>query len=233
MMLVRALNNYADNNLAGAWENWELLKRQPHNLIELTMVAECLADRGDEAALVYIDQLQTIDRTEAQAVRARLLWRQNRIEEARATMGDTIASLHVDPWPMQALITRTINLAIDIVEEDKTSAGGKSIYAALQEPFAVYNSEEARMFALMRVGISVDQGLTGEHVLHSVEAAEPNIPWNWGFLRIRSACYTASQHPLAADAQSDLVDYLMAEPGGTERLTSASIKPARIANAAK
>ena len=233
LVLVRALNNYADDNLAGAWENWELLKRQPHNPIELAMVAECLADQGNEAALPYIDQLQAIERTEAQAIRARLLWRQNRFEEARATMGNVLASLRVDPWPMQALITRTMNLAVDMAEGDKTNAGGTSIYDALQKPFAVYNSDEARMFALIRVGISLDHGATGEHVLHSIEAAEPHIPWNWGFLKIRNACYTASQHPLAAESQNDLVDYLMAEPGGTQKISSASIKPARVANAAK
>jgi spermidine synthase len=216
MILIRAFNHYANDNLAAAWESWKLLKRQPHNPIELVMVAECLADQGDEAALAYIDQLQTIDRTEAQAVRARLLWRQKRGEEARATMNDVLASLRVDPWPMQALMTRTIDLAVNMAEEDGTSAAALSMYGALQEPFAVYNNDEARMFALIRVGISLDRGVTGAHVLHSVAAAEPNIPWNWGFLKIRSVCYTASQHPLAADAQSDVVDFLAAEPGGLE-----------------
>ena len=233
MILVRALNHYASDNLAGAWENWESLKRQPHSPIELAMVAECLAEKGNEAALPYIDQLQTIDRTEAQAIRARLFWRQNRLEEARATMNDVLALLRVDPWPMQALMARTINLAVDMAEGDKTKAGGMSIYDALQKPFAVYNSDEVRMFALMRVGISVDHGLTGEHVLRSFEAAEPNIPWNWGFLKIRSACYTAFQHPLAANAQRDLVDYLVAEPGGVQSPGSAAIKPPQIAKAAK
>jgi spermidine synthase len=230
LMLVRALNHYANDNLAGAWENWKLLKRQPHNPIELTMVAECLADQGDEAAVPYIDQL---DRTESQAVRARLFWRQNRMEEAGATMEEVLASLRVDPWPMQALIARTINLAVDMVEQSKLSAGRTAqMYEALQKPFAVYNSDEARMFALMRVGISLDRGLTGEHVLRSIEAAEPNIPWNLGFLKIRSACYAASRHPLAGDAQSDLVDYLLAEPGGLKNRNSAAIDP-RIADAAK
>ena len=89
------------------------------------------------------------------------------------------------------------------------------------------------MFALMRVGISVDHGLIGEHVLRSIEAAEPNVPWNWGFLRIRSACYTASQHPLAANAQRDLIDYLVAEPDGIRNPGLAATKSPPIANAAK
>jgi spermidine synthase len=233
MMLVRALNSYAKDDLAGAWENWKLLGRQPRNPIELTMVAECLADQGDQAAVGYIDQLQAIGRTEAEAIRARLLWRQNRTEEARTTMADAIASLHADPWPMQALITRTINLAVELVEADKTGSSGAAIYDALQRPFAVYNSEEVRMFALIRVGISLDRGLTGEHLLRSLEAAEPHTPWNWGFLKIRSTCYTALHHPLAADAQNDVLDFLVAEPGRMEKASAVALKPRPIANAGK
>ena len=172
--------------------------------------------KGDEAAIGYIDRFRAIGPTEAEAIRARLLWRQNRSEEARVAMADAIASLHVDPWPMQALIMRTINLAVDLVEAGKTGSSGTAIYDALQKPFAVYNSEEVRMFALIRVAISLDRGLTGEYLLRALEAAEPHTPWNWGFLKIRSACYTALQHPLAGDAQSDVVDFLVAEPARME-----------------
>ena len=77
--LVGAFNDYANNNLAAAWDNWRVLKREPRNPVELAMVAECLADQGKEAASGYIDQLQAIDQTEATAIRARLFWRQNRI----------------------------------------------------------------------------------------------------------------------------------------------------------
>ena len=88
------------------------------------------------------------------------------------------------------------------------------------------------MFALMRVGISVDRGRAGRHLLLSVEAAEPDIPWNLGFLRIRSACYTVFRHPLAEDAESDLADFLAAEH--SEKQTSSSTaKPPPIATAAK
>ena len=149
MTLVHALNSYAKDDLAGAWKNWRLLGRQPRNPIELTMVAECLADQGDEAALGYIDQLQATGPTEAKAIRARLLWRQDRKEEA-SNAGRRHCFPAGHPWPMQALITRTINLAVDLVEADKTGASGAAMDHALQKPFAVYNSEEVRMFALSR-----------------------------------------------------------------------------------
>ena len=147
-------------------------------------------------------------------------------------MRDALESLQTDPWPLQALITRTIALTVEMVENAETTGATKSIYEALQKPLAVYNSDEDRMFALMRVGIKLDNGPSGEHVLRSIEAAEPHVPWNLGFLEIRNACYAASQHPHAGRAQNDLIDYLLAEPEKLEGPGSTS-KPLQIANAAK
>ena len=230
--LVRAFRLYANDNLFGAWENWKLLRREPHNPIELIMVAECLAERGDETAVSYITELEKNARTEAQAIRARLLWRQNRTEEARSRMGEVLKLLHNDPWPMQALINRTIDLAIDMAQGPDRGSATRTIYTALQKPFAVYNSDETRMFALMRVSINLDGNLTGKHVLQSIEAAEPHIPWNFGFLKIRSVCYAAARHPLAADAESDLVEYVLAEPDILEPPGVPTPKPFTIADSA-
>jgi len=231
--LGRAFLQYASDNLPGAWDNWRSLKREPNNPIELLLVAECLADQGSDGVLPYLDRLQKNYPTEALAIRARLLWRKNRVEEARRVMSDALVSLQADPWPLQALITRTIDLTVEMVESATATAATKSIYEALQKPFAVYNSDEDRMFALIRVGINLDNGPSGEHVLRSVEAAEPHVPWNLGFLEIRNTCYAASQHPRAERAENDLIDYLLAEPEKLEGPGSTSIKPLRIANAAK
>jgi hypothetical protein len=82
--------------------------------------------------------------------------------------------------------------------------------------------------------MALDHGHVGEHVLRSVEALEPNIPWDIKFLKIRSACYTKFQHPLAADAKTDLVDFLAAEPGGLESVSPARIEShTRVVSAAK
>jgi spermidine synthase len=231
MTLVRSFDNYSKNNLSAACDNWKSLGREPRNPIEQTMVAECLADQGDAAALTYIEPLQNIERTEVRAIQARLLWRQNKIEEAGTVMGEVLAALHTDPWPMQALTIRTIDLAVEMAEKAGNTAAIRLIYEGLRQPFAVYNNDEARMFALMRVGISLDRGLTGKHVLQSIAAAEPNTPWNFGFLKIRSECYTATHYPLATEAQSDLVDYLKSEPEKLDWPISAVMGDYRIASA--
>ena len=140
-------------------------------------------------------------------------------------MGKVIQSLHVDPWPAPGLIARTMNIAVELVEADEAGSGGQSISRVLQEPFAVYNSDGIRGTALLRASMALDHGRAGEHVLHAVEALEPNVPWDFKFLKLRSTCYTAFNHPLAADAQSDLLDYLLAESGGLESANLARIEP--------
>jgi spermidine synthase len=227
-----ALTNYAAGNLAGALENWKIYQGEPHTPIELMMVAESLAEQGSEDAARYIAQLENIDATAALALRARLAWQQNRREEARTTMGKALAALHSDPWPLRALISRTIDLAVEMVEQSNGGAD-PAIYAALQTPLAVYNNDEERMLALIRVAVILDRGVKGERVLRSVAAAEPNVPWNLGFLKIRSACYTASRHPLAEEAQTDLVDFAMAEPEKLQSSTPGPAKGPRLAEAAR
>ena len=220
--LIASLSNYAKDNLSGAWASWKPLAREPRNPVELTMVAECLADQANEAALSYIERLETIQPTEALAIRARLLWRQHRIEEASALTQKFITAMQSDPWPASAVIARAMNLTVEVAQADKASTGGETIYNALQKPFAVYASDDARMSALMRVGASLDHGRPGQHVLRDIESLEPHIPWTFDFLKIRTACYTAFNHRLADEAKADLLDYMMAESGGLE---SAKLPP--------
>ncbi len=217
MILVRALNDYASGNLAGALTNWRSLNREPLNSIELTMVSECMADLGDQTAVRYIERLKEFDATEADAIRSRLLWRQGNQEEARTTMKNVLVALHTNPWPMQALISRTVDLAVEMTDGAGQSEVSLAFYDSLQKPFAVYNSDEARMFALIRMSLNLDRGPKGAHVLATIATTEPHTPWNWGFLKIRADCYAAAQHPLAQKAQNELIDFLTADPGGLKK----------------
>ena len=109
-----------------------------------------------------------------------------------------------------------MDLAVEIAEDNKNNAAALALYDALEKPFAVYNNDEGRMFALIRLSLNLDRSPNGPHLVKSIAAIEPHVPWEWGFLKIRGTCYTATKHPLASDAQTDLVDYLLAEPGGSD-----------------
>lgn len=232
--LFQAFNGYVAANFSYALANWTSLGREPRHLGELALVAECLADRGDDSALPYIDQLHKILPTEAEAIRARLLWREKRIDQATAAVQQCLKSLRVNPWPGPALVDRTLNLAVELMGAGSTADNGEETFHVLQEPFAVYNSDDTRLLALLRAGTVLDHGRSGRNVWQIVGGLEPNIPWTFGFLRMRSICYATFEPELAANAESDLVDYLMAEPGGLEgaRLPKTP-EPARLASATR
>jgi hypothetical protein len=117
--LVAAFKSYSDGNLPYAWRYWAQIGRGPRNVVELAMVAECLADQGDPKSLEYIETLRGIEPSEARAIEARLLWRQKRTEEAGSMIVKAIQSFRTDPWPMRALMARTLNIAKEIAEESK------------------------------------------------------------------------------------------------------------------
>jgi spermidine synthase len=227
--LADALAHYENGDLAEAWTRWQSLQREPRDIPEFRLVAECLAERGDDGALRYIDKLQP---SEADAIRARLFWRQRRPEEAVIAVTSALQRFHLDPWPSTSFVTRTINLAIDLIQDRGLTTGTLSILRQMQEPFAVYNDEGVRAAKLVRAALALDRGPTGEHVLHAVAAFEPHVPWELQFLSIRSRCYTAAHDTRADDARCDLLDFIAAEPGGVEGAHFAKAgAPARVADA--
>ena len=124
--LLRAFNYYVTGDFAGAWDHWKLLGREPHTLRELLLVAESSADRGDDSAAAYIDQVQKILPNLAEAFRARLFARLARVDEAGRALHTFIRSLHVDPWSSSDLVSRTLNIATDMLNRDSTGTDSQA-----------------------------------------------------------------------------------------------------------
>jgi hypothetical protein len=99
------------------------------------------------------------------------------------------------------------------------------IYRALEKPFAVYNIDEDRMVAFLRIGLHLDLGRPDEYTLQAIEEPEPNVPWRLDFLKIRSALYAQFQHPLADKARRDLAEYLKNDNDIVETKDSPEISP--------
>jgi hypothetical protein len=174
-----------------------------------------------------VDKLEP---SEADAIRARLFWRQHRADEAVLAIASALRQFHVDPWPSTSFVARTLNLAVDLVQDRGPTAGTLSILQQLRDPFSVYNSEGVRETTVVRAAMALDHGPTGEHVLPAVAAFEPNVPWERQFLLIRSRCYSAAHDSRADDARCDLLDFIAAEPGGIAGAHLATLDaPGRVA----
>lgn len=222
--LGAVVENYVKGNLSRAWTFWEELHREPRTLVELTIVAECLADQGDTKAFTYINRLAEIEPTDAKAIKARLLYRQQRIEEAGVLLGKVCDAFHTDPWPLRDLMTRTMGLAWQVAQEDKSLASARLIYHAIEKPFCIYNIDESRMMTLLRVGTEVDGGRVGKFALRGIEAPEPNVPWQLNFLKVRSACYEHFHHPLADIAKAELAEFVKTDADHAETKDSEMVK---------
>src|SRR5262249_19034882 len=87
---------------------------EPVDLSETAIVAELRADAGDEAALRYIARLRPV---EADALRARLRFRQGRIAAAVDALVAALDRYHQDPWPMPELMRPALDLAPDLARK--------------------------------------------------------------------------------------------------------------------
>ena len=206
-----AFNSYTKNDLPGALSNWRAQPDEPKNLTELVMVAECLAEAGDHAALAYIDKLGQLLPWEAEAIRAELAWREKRPADATDCLLRFFAAVHDDPWPADELIRRSILRAQAIATSDLSKQATLLLHNALRMPLCLYNNDTDRIGTLLTIGFYLDGNNERDYTLPAIEALEPNFPWERKFLEARKDCYDALHDSRAEQARRDLADFMKHE----------------------
>ena len=88
-----AFASYLDDDLPTALRQWRAQPEEPKTLSQLAMLAECLAAQGDDAALPYIEKLGDVLPLDAEAIRAEMLWRERRPQEATETLEKLLHAL--------------------------------------------------------------------------------------------------------------------------------------------
>jgi spermidine synthase len=197
--------------LAGQWasvvELWQRQAREPQGPTELAIVAEAMAEQGDEGALRYADALRALQPAEADAVTARLRARQSKLEEAMTALEAAFARHRVDPWPMPILMRHAVELAADLAT--KSPALAERVYAALREPFAGDLQHEMRIDAML---VAAGQLPLERACVEALSGLEPHVPWRLSVLSWRSRCYEAYKPAWAGRAARELDEYLSVEP---------------------
>ena len=108
-------------------------------------------------------------------------------------------ALRQDPWCMPHVLELAIPSAVQLTARKPDKA--LELYCSLGQPFAVYLYEEQRMTAAHAIA-----GVLGPQAMkETLQAYEPNIPWNGKFLESRYRVYRAMNHPLADQARRDWV----------------------------
>jgi hypothetical protein len=141
----------------------------------------------------------------------------------------TFAHFQTNPWPSNPVAQRTLNLAAEIATASDDPEIATRLYHALEKPFAVYNSDSLRRDTLLRLAVMLDHAGQANYCLSQIESAEPFVPWNFEFLRLRETVYTAARHPLASTAGQDLEAFLQGE-GGLHRKAPPPLQVKRVAS---
>jgi hypothetical protein len=204
----RRLGTTHPRHVRGAID-WAAVERERAEDRELQSRATfSLADRNDPRAPEAIAQLRQRHPMEADAVLARLLLRQDRLDEATALLQRVFAAYRVNPWPQRQIMQEAINTTTMIAGKDPRLA--RTLYDAIAQPFIVLQQDSNRRVAKAFVAKRAF-GCTGP-TLAALAELEPSTPWHRPILVMRAECYTeAGLDDRAAEAMRDLDEYDAAE----------------------
>jgi hypothetical protein len=206
-----AFVEYSNGNLPAALARWRAQSAEPRTLAQLLMVAECLAGIGDASATKYIDKLAELVPNDAEAIRAELLLQQGKPAEAANALANFLRVAHVDAWPDEDLIRRSLGRCEIIAKAMPSNETAQTFYDILSTPLAVYNCDADRLARQITLGMQLDDSRPGKYTAAPLAAFEPNIFWQRTFLQIRRACYVNTKNERAESAARDLDEFVTQE----------------------
>jgi spermidine synthase len=203
-----AVESWQEGAFADALASWRGQAREPEDSIALGAVAESLAAAGDAAAERYLAQLRPLHAVEADIYSARLRLRQGRPAEAGAALERAFAGAATDPWPLQTVLRRGLDLAVAGAARDR--AAGERLWRRLAQPFAVHLQNDHRLRTRVALAWTLDWPRLCTEALAPME---PDVPFEAELLRRRVRCYQKSGDArLAAAAERDLARFVAHEP---------------------
>lgn len=202
-----AIRSYLRNDLSGAMAAWRKYGREPGDLGELLMVADCTANEGAAESGKYISALREYLPLEAEAFAANLAWKHDSQAEATALVQNVLSRLHDDPWLEEERARRFLLLVHDVVASSSDEGTVHRIFDLLRAPFGAGTTDGPRLVNLFHAALAMDQGKPGSYVLAAIDPVEPFVPWQRDFLRTRVECYRNLHHPRLATAEADLKEF--------------------------
>ncbi len=211
---------YMEGGLGDAWTIWQGQRTPPRTPLEMLTYAEPLAERGDDAAMPYIDALRDGFEIEAATLLARLRYRQGRLDEAANALASAFEHYRTNPWPLPVIMRRALGLAVDMSRDPSFPRVGARLVGALRHPFAVDLLREQRTSAWLLAAERFAQGRCSGEVLEAIKSYEPHVPWQAAYLGQSARCYAEAGDPRAARARRDLAEFRKGEPKSLESLTA-------------
>lgn len=197
---------FLSGDLPGVLREWCAQSKEPVYPLEVLMVAEAMVAGGNDVALPMLRKANGFESTEAWALRARWHWDRHEDEEAVKALAEAFTRYRQDPWPNSSVMIRALQLAETIAVANRVAID--PLMESFREPFAVCCLDEMRRGAAFTIASQAGY----EYAVPYVEAFEPDVPWNYIFLKYRYDCYRATGHRLEESAQKDLARILKEMP---------------------
>lgn len=193
---------YLRGDLREAHAAWTSQSLEPTHRIDLVLVAEGMAETGDERTPELAARLQALQPVEAGVVLARWHHGQGRNNEAMDELLGALRAYESDPWPWPPVMRRALELARRIGEENRDN--GRRLLDQLERPFAVRLLDENRLLTRINLVRKID---FESRCVEAFGELEPDVPWTESFLRRRLDCYSRNGHRLEAKARRQLDEF--------------------------
>jgi spermidine synthase len=202
-----AVGKWQDGDFSEALAAWRLQKGEPDDSIALGALAETLADAGQSDAEKYIARLRPAHAVEADIYEARLQLRGGHVADAAATLERAFTAAQSDPWPLQIVLQRGLDLAVEVANKDR--AAGERLWRTLAQPFAVHLQNDHRVRSRALIAFAVDWPRLCTEALAPME---PDVPFDTDLLLRRVRCYESTGDKKLAAARRDLGRFAGHEP---------------------
>jgi spermidine synthase len=207
--LAAAYETFLGGRLHETVRAFRALGREPASPTELAMLAESIADGGDETASPYIERLREMQPTEAAAILGRLRFRQERHTEAAYALEAAFRGYRTDAWAWPIIMQHALETASHLIARDPSSL--KIFRPSLEEPFVGLMLDESRREILLKLAVARDPDATCAQALTSYE---PHPLWQQPVLSWRARCYEMLHHAEAARAVQERDEFDQNEPAG-------------------
>ncbi|MFA6958195.1 MAG: fused MFS/spermidine synthase [Thermoanaerobaculia bacterium] len=202
--------SFGSNAYQNVLVGWRIVGvKEPGSPIERRVVAESYAEIADAvSAEPMIAQIRQEQPIEADVIEARLRRSERRYTLAADALERAFIAYRSDPWPGQAIMGRSLDLAIQIGEWDPDKQTASRLFEALDVDFSAALYRQRRYFTRYVLSTMFDPECTQPRSLAAVRAFEPELYWERDYLERRANCYAkAGDKAAAMRAKADVETY--------------------------
>ncbi len=197
---------YVAGNLGAALAAWRGQAEPPRSDGDRRLLGECLADAGDEAALVEAAALRAHHPVEADLITGTMYARRRQFDQAARAFVAGFTRLRATAMVDVSMVQRGLRAARQVGIAAPLEA--PRLVDVLLEPFSLYAAESTRVAALLPIADAAGDATLAK----ALETIEPDVPRSLPLLARRVALYRLLRHPRLAAAEEDLRVSLEEQP---------------------